>query len=114
MADSDDGEPIDSVLGAIAKAPPRTPPVVLADGATLGGGRYTIRRLLGRGGMGTGYEAYDEVLAKPVALKILRALDGSDALVRVRDEVLLAQEVTHANVCRTFDLEELDGHRIVK
>jgi hypothetical protein len=114
MADSGDGDAIDSVLVAIAKAPPRTPPLVLADGDKLGGARYTIRRLLGRGGMGSVYEAYDEVLAKPVALKILRATDDTDALARIRAEVQLAHDVTHPNVCRTFDLEQVDGHWVVK
>ena len=114
MADSDDGDAIDSVLVAIAKAPPRAPPLVLAGGDKLGDARYTIRRLLGRGGMGSVYEAYDEVLAKPVALKILRATGGTDALARIRAEVQLAHEVTHPNVCRTFDLEQVDSHWIVK
>lgn len=79
------------------------------------GERYRIERLLGEGGMGAVFLAYDEVLQSDVALKFVFATAAdAHALRRLRAEVLLAQRVTHRNVCRTYDLEELDGAFVVK
>jgi Tol biopolymer transport system component len=69
-------------------------------------GRYTVAQVLGSGGMGTVYRALDEELQEDVALKVLKG--GAAELAYLRDEVRLAQKVTHPNVCRTFDLES-DG-----
>jgi Tol biopolymer transport system component len=76
------------------------------------GERYRVTRVLGRGGMGAVYLAVDEALVCEVALK--QVLVPGDALRRLRDEVRLAQRVTHPNVCRTYDLEEIDGNWLVK
>src|SRR5262249_31872845 len=84
----------------------------LVPGARLRGERYRIERLIGKGGMGTVYLARDRVLGKEVALKLVDERAGS--LERLRDEVLLAQEVSHKNVCRTYDLEEIEGRWLVK
>jgi Tol biopolymer transport system component len=84
----------------------------LADlvGAHLGG-RYRVTKMLGKGGMGAVYLAVDEVLGQEFALKrVTRHVD----LEMLRSEVLLAQKITHPNVCRTWDLEELDGNFFVK
>lgn len=81
------------------------------------GERYRIVRCIGEGGMGTVYLAVDEALGTDVALKVVRrdrATGGSDGLEALRDEVRLAQRVTHPNVCRTFDLEKLDGRWVIK
>ncbi|MGE3547747.1 MAG: protein kinase, partial [Kofleriaceae bacterium] len=81
----------------------------LPSGAPFGP-RYVIRALLGIGGMGSVYRALDLDLGVEVALKIVSAVNPD----RLRDEVRLAQKVTHPNVCRTYDLETIDGHRVVK
>jgi serine/threonine protein kinase/predicted ATPase/Tfp pilus assembly protein PilF len=67
--------------------------------------RYRVERLLGRGGMGEVYEAWDEELSIPVALKTLH-LPGSneEAHKRLKLEGLLARSVWHPNVCRLYDL----------
>jgi serine/threonine-protein kinase len=80
------------------------------------GGRYQIVDCLGRGGMGAVYLAIDEVLGgKSVALKVVaRALTEDAALDQLRREVVLAQQVTHRNVCRIYDLEQLDGRWVIK
>jgi eukaryotic-like serine/threonine-protein kinase len=68
--------------------------------------RYRIEALLGRGGMGEVYRAYDELVDERVALKTLRADLGGNAefLRRFRREVQLARKVTHSSVCRIFDV----------
>ncbi len=87
----------------------------LSTGTRLGG-RYHIAGFLGRGGAGAVYLAHDEALDdKLVALKIVVAgLTGTAALERLRKEVLLAQQVTHPGVCRTYDLEEAGGRWLIK
>jgi serine/threonine-protein kinase len=67
--------------------------------------RFRIDRLLGRGGMGEVYEAFDLQLKETVALKSIRSGASSEnTIARLRYEVILARQVTHANVCRIFDL----------
>ena len=74
-------------------------------GDTLAG-RYRIVSLIGEGAIGEVYEAFDEALAEPLALKSLRAQVASQAVTveRFRREIQLARKVTHRNVCRTYDL----------
>src|SRR6185437_12965134 len=73
------------------------------------GDRYTVTGLLGKGGMGTVYRVFDRVLDKQVALKVVRTDDAS-----LHAEVRLAQQIVHHNVCRTYDLESVDGQHYVK
>jgi dipeptidyl aminopeptidase/acylaminoacyl peptidase len=79
-------------------------------------GRYEIVDVLGKGGMGAVYLALDEALGgKPIALKLVtRELAEGEALEELRREVVLAQQVTHRNVCRIYDLEQLDGRWMIK
>jgi serine/threonine-protein kinase len=79
---------------------------------TLLNQRYRIINLIGRGGMGEVYRATDLILGQPVALKFLPAEMARDesALYRFRNEVRVARQVSHANVCRVYDLGEADGH----
>jgi serine/threonine protein kinase len=69
-------------------------------------GRYRIVHLIGEGAIGEVYEAFDEALAEPLALKTLRIQVASQAVTveRFRREIQLARKVTHRNVCRTYDL----------
>ena len=79
---------------------------------TLLHGRYRIVGLLGRGGMGEVYRADDIKLGQPVALKFLpeSLARDADALQRFYAEVRLGRQVSHPNVCRLYDLIEIDGH----
>jgi dipeptidyl aminopeptidase/acylaminoacyl peptidase len=92
-----------------------------ADGGALPlrsrlGDRYEIVDFLGRGGMGAVYLALDGVLGgKSVALKVVRReLTDEDVLARLRREVVIAQQVTHRNVCRIYDLEQQGGRWVIK
>jgi len=77
---------------------------------TLVAGRYRVVRHLRSGGMGTVYQADDLKLNVPVALKFLSASDaGDERLELLLNEVRLAREITHPNVCRLFDVGEIDG-----
>lgn len=83
-------------------------------GRTLAG-RYRIVGLLGSGGMGEVYRADDLKLGQPVALKFLPgtlARDGA-ALARLHKEVRIARVVTHPNVCRVFDIGEVEDHHFL-
>jgi predicted Ser/Thr protein kinase len=73
--------------------------------------RYRIVSLLGKGGMGEVYRADDLTLDQPVALKFLpESVAGSEsALTRFKNEVRIARQVSHANVCRVYDVGEIDG-----
>jgi len=75
------------------------------------GDRYTLIEEVGAGGMGQVYKAIDGSLGKTVALKLVRARSGPQEQTseRFRRELMLAQEVTHPNVCRVYDLGEIDG-----
>ncbi len=77
---------------------------------TIFGGRYRMIELLGRGGMGEVYRADDLEVGQTVALKFLPSSVASDeiALARLRNEVRLARQVSHPNVCRVFDLGHLE------
>src|ERR1700691_1470893 len=74
-------------------------------------GRYRIIGLLGKGGMGEVYRANDLTLDQPVALKFLPEAMARDAgmLARFHNEVRIARQVSHPNVCRVYDLGEVDG-----
>ncbi len=65
--------------------------------------------------MGEVWRAYDLKLRVDVALKTLRAelLEKERALQALRQEVRTAREVMSPNVCRVFDLVELDGQELV-
>ena len=89
---------------------------LLTEGRFLPGrllaGRYRIIALLGKGGMGEVYRADDLTLGQPVALKFLfeEASRDEALLERFRNEVRLSRRVSHPNVCRVYDVGEVDGH----
>ena len=78
---------------------------------TLLGGRYRIVERLGRGGMGEVYRADDLKLGQPVALKFLPPdVDRDPArLTQLHTEVRMARQVSHPNVCRVYDIDEIEG-----
>ena len=77
--------------------------------------RYRIVGLLGRGGMGEVYRADDLKLSQSVALKFLPeglSADGA-TLARFHREVRVARHVSHRNVCRVYDIGEVDGQQFL-
>ena len=88
---------------------------LLSEGRFLPGrlmaSRYRIIALLGKGGMGEVYRADDLTLGQAVALKFLpdEAARDEGLLERFRNEVRMARRVSHPNVCRVYDVGEVDG-----
>ncbi len=78
---------------------------------TLFAGRYVLVRMLGRGGMGTVYQARDTLVGDVVALKTLELGQdaGPEALERFRREVRLARRIAHTHVARMHDLGTHEG-----
>lgn len=75
-------------------------------------GRYLVGPLLGSGGMGEVHEAWDTLLRRPVALKILRNAQAGH-LLRFLQEAQLQARVDHPNICRIYDAEVVDGTPII-
>ncbi len=78
-------------------------------------GRYRIIGLLGKGGMGEVYRADDLKLGQAVALKFLPPKFSKDPkrLEYFHNEVRLARQVSHPNVCRVYDIGEVDGQHFL-
>src|ERR1700685_3044589 len=75
-------------------------------------GRYRIIALLGKGGMGEVYRADDLTLGQAIALKFLpdEAARDEGLLERFKNEVRIARRVSHPNVCRVYDVGDMEGH----
>lgn len=73
--------------------------------------RYRIIALLGKGGMGEVYRADDLTLGQAVAMKFLPDEAGRDEglVERFRNEVRMARRVSHPNVCRVYDVGDVEG-----
>ena len=95
---------------------PQTP--ALAPGQAFGP-RYQVTRVVGEGGMGAVYEAFDKELGLSVALKvILPEKMGTPKKAarlerRFKRELLLGRKVTHKNVIRIHDIGETDGIKYI-
>ena len=106
-----------STADATTAVPPGSPvpgPGMLTVGQSLGT-RYRILALLGRGGMGAVYKAWDDELGLAVALKTILLAPGTDGDTatllarRFKREALLARQITHQNVVRVHDFGEFEG-----
>jgi len=77
--------------------------------------RYRIVAPLGRGGMGEVYRAEDLKLGNVVALKFLPVSLQNDAaaLAGFHAEVRNARQVSHSNVCRVYDIGEVNGQHFL-
>ena len=79
-------------------------------------GRFELRELVGQGGFGTVYRAYDTHLDREVAVKIPRhgALESQDQINRFLREARSGGKLSHPNICPIHDVGELHGkHYIV-
>jgi serine/threonine protein kinase len=79
------------------------------------GPRFRIEKLLGSGGMGKVYKAFDKELLRTVALKTLQPELVRDPLLsqRFKQELLLASKISHRNILRIHDLSEVEGVKYI-
>jgi len=83
------------------------------------GSRYHIIRMLGIGGMGAVYQAWDAELGVAVAIKVIRPDVMADPTAaaeierRFKRELLLARQVTHKNVVRIHDIGDINGIKYI-
>jgi len=108
-------------IGGMTASPTGAAPQAVSPFETAGplhvgqslGPRYHIIKLLGIGGMGAVYQAWDAELSVAVALKVIRTDSqgpiSADAEKRFKQELLLARQVTHKNVVRIHDLGDIGG-----
>ena len=86
---------------------PDSVPAALARGASIG--RYIVLAMVGRGGMGEVYAAYDPELDRKVAVKLLRVKPGngvslSEGRQRTLREAQAIARLSHPNVVVVFDV----------
>ena len=107
LASSDDAATIAEASG---RSPSTTPPVraLLDRGRTIG--RYTLLRELGSGGMGVVVLAYDEVLDRRVAIKVLHAHGTEHGAERMRREAQALARLSHPNVVQIYEVGAHEGH----
>jgi serine/threonine protein kinase/tetratricopeptide (TPR) repeat protein len=87
-----------------------TPKEELTTGSTFAH-RYQIIEELGKGGMGKVYKALDKEINAKVALKLIKPEISADdkTIERFRNELRIARDVSHKNVCRMYDLNKEEG-----
>jgi serine/threonine protein kinase/tetratricopeptide (TPR) repeat protein len=77
---------------------------------TVFAGRYEVIEELGRGGMGSVYRVMDKKINEEVALKLIRPeIVDKKTIDRFGDELKYARKIAHRNVCKMYDLDEVDG-----
>ena len=104
----------DDVKAALFSGGSRTSRAEFEIGSVLAG-RYKLGGFLGRGGMGDVYRAEDLVLDEQVAIKFLpkRLSKSRGHAERFVNEVRVARQISHPNVCRVHDIGEADGRRFI-
>jgi Protein kinase domain/Putative zinc-finger len=76
-------------------------------------GRYRLERLLGQGGMGVVWRAWDPMLERGVAIKLLRGDGSAHGPARLLREARALARLQHPNVVAVHDVGELDGEVFV-
>ncbi|RYZ04115.1 MAG: serine/threonine protein kinase [Myxococcales bacterium] len=101
----------------LARKLPLSPPMALAlnssetgaDGVVIAR-KYRLESLLGEGGMGAVWRAFNLQLEVPVALKLLRSdLAATDLGERLRVEARAAAKLVHPSIVRIFDIGESES-----
>ncbi len=91
--------------------PPRvTLPHLLERGTLIG--RYVVMSLIGEGGMGVVYSAFDPELDRKVAIKLLQARSGADDQAWLLREAQAMARLSHPNVIAVHDVGTVPGDRV--
>ncbi len=124
----EDQDLVEAIASGLAVVAERTTAAVPSRAASAGAGgpfqtaetavfafgrRYAVRRELGRGGMGSVYEAYDSELDRAVAIKVIRPdlLGSAEAAVRFKREARAAAGFAHPNVVTVHDFSVAEDGR---
>jgi hypothetical protein len=102
---------LDELLRQVARVSERAPVglrSMLPLGASLSGGRLSLLRRIGEGGMGVVYEAFDAERRTRVALKTLNRMDA-DSVYRLKNEFRSLANVVHPNLVQLHELFAEDG-----
>jgi HAMP domain-containing protein/tRNA A-37 threonylcarbamoyl transferase component Bud32 len=93
----------------VPMARPSSLGISLMPGQTLSN-RYEIKEILGAGGMGVVFRAFDRDLQEAVAIKTLKPeVMDPQSIERFKQEIRLARKISHRNVVRNYDLGDSDG-----
>lgn len=73
-------------------------------------GRFKVEAVLGRGGMGEVYKAFDPTLQRTVAVKTVRPdLDRPEYLDRLMREAQACARLSHPNIVTVYEAGQIDG-----
>src|SRR6185503_15237207 len=73
-------------------------------------GRFQIQEVLGRGGMGEVYKAFDPTLQRTVAVKTVRPdIDRPEYLDRMMREAQACARLSHPNIVTVYEASQIDG-----
>jgi serine/threonine-protein kinase len=77
--------------------------------------RYQVIEEVGKGGMGKVYKVFDKEIEEKVALKLLKPEIATDeeTIKRFRNEIRVARKIVHKNVCRMYDLGQVEGNHFI-
>ncbi len=92
----------------VADAPTLDAPSLESLNQRLPAGRFVVDRLLAKGGAGAVYLAYDQLLRREIAIKVL-ARDSLRDRQRFQREARVLAELEHANIVRVFDFGTLSS-----
>ena len=92
----------------------QTPIKELTTGSTFAG-RYQIIEELGHGGMGKVYKVFDQEVQAKMALKLIKPEVSADknTIDRFRNELKIARDISHKNICRMYDLGREAGNYFI-
>jgi tetratricopeptide (TPR) repeat protein/predicted Ser/Thr protein kinase len=106
--------PLPKVEEAVHTKTLETPQEELTRGSTFAD-RYEIIEELGKGGMGRVYRVEDTKIGQEIALKLIKPEIASDkkTIERFKNELKIARNIRHKNVCGMFDLNEEKGRHYI-
>jgi tetratricopeptide (TPR) repeat protein/tRNA A-37 threonylcarbamoyl transferase component Bud32 len=86
----------------------------LSTGSTFAN-RYQIIEELGKGGMGKVYKVFDQEVQAKMALKLIKTEVSADknTIDRFRNELKIARDISHKNICRMYDLGRVAGNYFI-
>ncbi len=92
----------------------QTPVKELTTGSTFAG-RYQVIEELGKGGMGKVYKVFDQEVQAKMALKLIKPEVSADknTIDRFRNELKIARDISHKNICRMYDLGREAGNYFI-